>query len=74
VHLAHAGHAVLGDDKYGDFALNKVLAPRGVKRLFLHASRIAFAHPVTREALALESPLPADMREFLATTFVEHAA
>jgi len=66
VHLAHAGHPVLGDDKYGDFALNKALAPRGVKRLFLHAARLSFAHPLTAEALAFESPLPPDMKAFLA--------
>jgi 23S rRNA pseudouridine955/2504/2580 synthase len=66
VHLAHAGHPVLGDDKYGDFALNREVAKRGVKRLFLHAERLAFAHPVTRERLRLESPLPADMAAFAA--------
>ena len=61
VHLAHAGHPVLGDDKYGDFALNRELAKRGVKRLMLHAARLAFAHPSTGERLRLDSPLPADM-------------
>jgi len=64
VHLAHAGHPVLGDDKYGDFALNHALAKQGVKRLLLHARRLAFAHPLTREAMRLEAPLPADMRRF----------
>jgi 23S rRNA pseudouridine955/2504/2580 synthase len=61
VHLAHAGHPVLGDDKYGDFALNRELAKQGVKRLMLHAGRLAFAHPLTGERLRLDSPLPADM-------------
>jgi 23S rRNA pseudouridine955/2504/2580 synthase len=65
VHLAHAGHPVLGDGKYGDFALNRRLAGEGVGRLFLHASRLAFAHPLSGERLRLESPLPADMREFV---------
>jgi len=64
VHLAHAGHPVLGDDKYGDFELNRALAKRGVKRLFLHASRLAFAHPLTGERLHLEARLPADMAAF----------
>src|SRR2546428_4220665 len=64
VHLAHAGHPVLGDDKYGDFELNRVLAKRGVKRLFLHAARLAFAHPATGERLRLEAALPADMAAF----------
>jgi len=66
VHLAHAGHPVLGDDKYGDFAFNKALASRGVKRLFLHAARLSFVHPLTGEALCFESPLPVDMKAFLA--------
>jgi 23S rRNA pseudouridine955/2504/2580 synthase len=65
VHLAHAGHPVLGDDKYGDFELNRALARQGVKRLFLHARRLAFAHPSTGEKLRFEAPLPADMRAFL---------
>lgn len=64
VHLAHAGHPVLGDDKYGDFALNRALAPRGVKRLMLHAGRLAFAHPLTGERLRLDAALPADMAAF----------
>ena len=66
VHLAHAGHPVLGDDKYGDFELNRELAGRGVKRLFLHAGKLAFAHPVTRERLRLQAELPKDMAAFAA--------
>ncbi len=65
VHLAHAGHPVLGDDKYGDFALNHQLAKAGVKRLFLHASRLAFPHPLTRERMDLQAPLPADIQSFI---------
>ena len=66
VHLAHAGHPVLGDDKYGDFDLNRELAKRGVKRLFLHAGWLAFAHPLTQERMRLQSPLPGDMADFAA--------
>src|SRR5687767_12562813 len=62
VHLAHAGHPILGDDKYGDFALNHDLAKQGVKRLFLHAAWLAFKHPASGEKVQLEAPLPADMR------------
>jgi 23S rRNA pseudouridine955/2504/2580 synthase len=69
VHLAHAGHAVLGDDKYGDFALNRALAREGAKRLMLHASRLALAHPVSGERLRLESPLPPDMQGFVERHF-----
>jgi 23S rRNA pseudouridine955/2504/2580 synthase len=66
VHLAHLGHPVLGDDKYGDFELNHALRKQGLKRMFLHARSLAFAHPVTGEAVVLESPLPPDLEAFRA--------
>ena len=69
VHLAHAGHPVLGDDKYGDFELNRALARQGVKRLFLHARRLAFKHPIDGKQLTLESPLPEDMLHFWQANF-----
>lgn len=69
VHLAHAGHPVLGDDKYGDFALNHSLSKQGVKRLFLHARRLVFEHPVEKRQVKLESPLPADMQAFVEAQF-----
>lgn len=65
VHLAHAGHPILGDDKYGDFELNRSLAKRGVKRLLLHARRLALRHPLSGERLRFEAPLPEDMRRFV---------
>jgi 23S rRNA pseudouridine955/2504/2580 synthase len=73
VHLAHAGHAVLGDGKYGDFALNRALAKEGVTRLMLHAQRLAFAHPTDGARLALEAPWPQALREFAARQFPDHA-
>jgi len=69
VHLAHAGHPILGDDKYGDFELNRRLQKQGVTRLFLHASRLFLPHPLTGEALKLESPLPREMRTFVERAF-----
>ncbi len=69
VHLAHAGHPVLGDDKYGDFPLNRALAKEGVKRLLLHASRLSLRHPLTAAALAFESKLPEDMNGYVRKTF-----
>ena len=65
VHLAHAGHPILGDDKYGDFSLNHALAKQGVRRLFLHARRLEFAHPISGEHVELEAKLPDDMRAFV---------
>jgi len=65
VHLTHLGFPLAGDDKYGDFAWNRELAKAGLKRMFLHAARLALAHPRTGEALALASPLPADLAAFV---------
>lgn len=65
VHLAHLGFPLCGDDKYGDFALNKRLEGEGLKRMFLHAARLSFRHPLTGEALAFESPLPDDLQSFI---------
>ncbi|MBS0338311.1 MAG: RluA family pseudouridine synthase [Proteobacteria bacterium] len=67
VHAAHIGHPILGDDKYGDFDLNRVLAKQGVKRLFLHARRLSLTHPLTGQPLEFEAPLPAEMQRFLDT-------
>jgi 23S rRNA pseudouridine955/2504/2580 synthase len=67
VHLAHLGFPILGDDKYGDFTLNKELQKQGLKRMFLHAQRIAFPHPLTGEPLVLEAALPDDLTAFLAS-------
>lgn len=64
VHLASQGHAIAGDDKYGDFELNKVLARQGLKRMFLHAWRLRFAHPLTGEEVNLQAELPADLAGF----------
>lgn len=66
VHLAHLGFPIAGDDKYGDFALNKTLARSGLKRLFLHAARFECDHPATGEPLVLEAPLAPDLAAFLA--------
>lgn len=64
VHLAHAGHPIAGDDKYGDFAWNRALARCGLGRMFLHAWRLTIRHPVEDRTLALEAPLPAELRNW----------
>ena len=67
VHLAHLGFPVAGDDKYGDFDLNRQLARAGLTRMFLHASSVGFEHPASGSALTLEAPLPAELQAFLNT-------
>ena len=66
VHLAHHGHPIVGDPKYGDFARNKVFAREtGFGRMFLHAQRLVFAHPATGETVTLQAPLPAECAALL---------
>jgi len=64
VHLQQAGHVIVGDDKYGDFALNRRYA-RGeavpgvrFERMFLHARQLAFDHPASGQRVELAAPLP----------------
>jgi 23S rRNA pseudouridine955/2504/2580 synthase len=73
VHLASEGHPILGDDKYGDFELNKTLLRAGklpsLKRMFLHAWRLQFNHPASGERVELLAGLPCELE-----TFSNHAA
>jgi 23S rRNA pseudouridine955/2504/2580 synthase len=72
VHLSAQGHPIVGDEKYGDFELNRSLA-RGAGsaaarfgRMFLHARRLRLKHPASGEVIELQAPLPAECRNFLA--------
>ena len=64
VQLAFLGFPVLGDDKYGDFALNKKLHSSGLKRMFLHAHKLSFTHPFTEEKVELVADLPIELGKF----------
>jgi len=57
VHLAFAGHPILGDTKYGK--------NNNFKRLALHAIYLGFKHPVTQKFLEFCSVMPKEFREFL---------
>lgn len=65
VHAAHTGHAIAGDDKYGDRAFNKTLHAYGLQRMFLHAASLRFPHPTTRRVMDIVAPLPADLQRVL---------
>ncbi|PYE85810.1 RluA family pseudouridine synthase [Pseudoroseicyclus aestuarii] len=74
VHMAHAGHALIGDPTYGGrrkLALRSVgqagaALAAGFPRQALHAAELGFTHPGTGEDLLFHSPLPDDMKELLA--------
>ncbi len=71
VHCAHLGFPIAGDEKYGDFSLNKELARGRLKRMFLHAWKMDLPHPISGERLALEAPLPSALAEFLSQLSIE---
>jgi 23S rRNA pseudouridine1911/1915/1917 synthase len=63
VHLAALGHPVLGDRPYGGTGPDA--ARLGLDRPFLHSWRVAFDHPVTKQRIELEDPLPPDLEQAL---------
>ena len=72
VHMAHVGHALVGDPLYGGgLRLPRGASPalaaalRGFRRQALHAERLAFVHPVSGEELAFEAERPADMQALI---------
>ncbi|PIQ55633.1 MAG: ribosomal large subunit pseudouridine synthase C [Comamonadaceae bacterium CG12_big_fil_rev_8_21_14_0_65_59_15] len=71
VHLASAGYPILGDDKYGDFELNKALARAqpGLQRMFLHAWRLALHHPASGEGLELLADLAPELARLAQQVF-----
>jgi 23S rRNA pseudouridine955/2504/2580 synthase len=68
VHLASEGFPIVGDDKYGNFELNKSLLRTGklpvLKRMFLHAWRLQFNHPVSGERIEIMAQLPSELEIF----------
>nr|WP_324259325.1 23S rRNA pseudouridine(955/2504/2580) synthase RluC [Cellvibrio fontiphilus] len=61
VHAQYAGHSLVGDEKYGNDEINAVMRVIGIKRLFLHASALAFYLPDSDKLTRVEAPLPADL-------------
>lgn len=61
VHAQYTGHSLVGDEKYGDDAINASMRERGIRRLFLHASALGFYLPGADEQTWVEAPLPDDL-------------
>ena len=74
VHMAHVGHALIGDPVYGGRRKlsDKAVGASGVDeaagfgRQALHAASLGFVHPVTGDTLSFEAELPVDMQKLLA--------
>lgn len=65
VHAAHTGHPIAGDDKYGIRDFNRELRGLGLRRLFLHAERIRFVHPLSGARIEVGAPLPLELKHVL---------
>ncbi|XOV78186.1 MAG: 23S rRNA pseudouridine(955/2504/2580) synthase RluC [Aestuariibacter sp.] len=65
VHCLHAGHPILGDDKYCDSESNGWAKSKGLTRLFLHAHQIAFNEYGSENELQFKAPLDADLEKVL---------
>lgn len=63
VHMHYLGHGMVGDNRYPQA---EVITPDYWPRLALHASELAFTHPMNGKAMRFESPWPADLAEALA--------
>jgi 23S rRNA pseudouridine955/2504/2580 synthase len=70
VHLASSGFPIVGDDKYGDFSLNRELQRAegnrpAFRRMFLHAHKLTFSHPESGRPVTLSAALPEECLAFL---------
>lgn len=71
VHLAWMKHPVVGDETYGGGRDNTIRDPqlrarvRNLKRQFLHAEKLGFTHPATKEFVKFELALPSELAELL---------
>lgn len=65
VHATHAGHPLLGDEKYGNDEEKALSAKLGLKRLFLHAAALSFVDPSTGKPVTVQAPLPDELTSVL---------
>lgn len=67
VHAAHAGHPLLGDDKYGSREGDRLAVGLGLTRLFLHAASLSFPEPTSGRPVQIRAPLPNELEAVLAS-------
>ncbi len=65
VHAAFMGHSIIGDERYGSEEFNREFKKRGFKRLFLHAEKLVFKHPLSGQMISVIAPLPEKLQELL---------
>lgn len=65
VHALAMGHPIACDERYGDDGLNQQFRGQGLRRLFLHATELAFTHPSTKEIFRVTAPLEPELQDCL---------
>lgn len=65
VHAKCLGHSIAGDQRYGSPERLREAHRIGLRRLFLHASRLSFDHPATGQRVSFEAPLDPELQQFL---------
>jgi len=65
VHAASISQPIAGDEKYGDREFNQAMRQLGLRRLFLHAARLRFRHPLDDRIVDVSAPLPGDLAALL---------
>ena len=65
VHSQAAGFPIAGDAKYGHALFNREMKQQGLRRIFLHARRLKFQHPVKGEVMSISAPLPEDLKAMI---------
>lgn len=71
VHARYSGHPIAGDEKYGDDAFNKQMRSLGLKRLFLHASKVVFKVTDQEDDVVVEAPLDDKLKKVLSNLGIE---
>jgi 23S rRNA pseudouridine955/2504/2580 synthase len=65
VHAQWMGHAIVGDTRYGEKEINQKFLKKGYNRLFLHAEKLQFEHPLSAEVLSITAPLPKYLQDLI---------
>ncbi len=65
IHAAHIAQPIAGDWRYGDLDFNRMVRKMGLMRLFLHAERLGFCHPLTEQPITVHATLPAPLQQVL---------
>lgn len=72
VHAAESGYPIIGDDKYGNRVLDKVIRPLGTKGMYLHSALIEFTLPEHKKPLCIEAPMPTHWQELIEKLSTAH--